>query len=147
MNTTELYFQFLTANKLMQLATQSEKGLWVCNVYFASDDGGVLYWTSARHRRHSIEIEANPSVAATIVHDPDKKQAIQIAGRAQRVSLDESAAVHQLYGSKYGQKESRLEEVMQDTPESRAYWRLDPSLIQLWDEVNFSDEPKQTVRL
>ena len=130
----------------MQLATQSDKGLWVCNVYFA-ENGMDIYWTSGRSRRHSVEIEANPVVAVTIVHDEDKKQAVQMSGKARRVSIEDSQAAHEIYGTKLGQKDERMDEVRDDTETSRAYWVFEPDFIELWDEVNFPDTPKQRVEL
>jgi uncharacterized protein YhbP (UPF0306 family) len=147
MATIELLDKFLNENRLIQIATQEDGQLWICNVYFASDKDRNIYWTSARHRRHSVEIEKNPAVAAAIVHSEDKKQAVQIAGRAYRIPVDESEAADRIYSDKLGHKDSRLEEVRQDTPESRAYWILRPDVIELWDEVNFPDKPKQRVQL
>ena len=131
----------------MQLATQSEGKLWICNVYFASDENSNIYWTSSRARQHSKHIENSSEVAATIVHDPDQKQAVQISGLAERIPADASEQAHQIYGAKFGQKDSRLEEVLLNTPESRAYWVLKPIVIELWDEVNFPDSPKQMVHV
>lgn len=147
MHAEELYFQFLKNNKLMQLASQRDGKLWVCNVYFVSDEVGNIYWTSARNRRHSIEIESDPVVAASIVNDAEEKQAIQLSGMAYRVRVEESEKVHELYGAKFGQKDSRLDEVKTDTPSSRAYWILKPDFIELWDEANFPTSPKQSVEL
>ena len=147
MSTKDIFQQFLDNNKLMQLATQDNGKLWVCNLYFAGDDNGNIYWTSNRKRRHSVEIESNPEVAVTIVNDIDKKQAIQISGKAFRLSVEDSDKVHEIYGAKFGQKDSRLEEVRKDTSDSRAYWVLKPEYIELWDEVNFPDKPKQQVEL
>ena len=51
----------------MSLATVSNNKPWVCEVHFAYDDDLNLYWRSQKSRRHSQEIEANPSVAGNIV--------------------------------------------------------------------------------
>ena len=130
----------------MQLATVAEGQPWLCNVYFVADEDNNIYWTSARSkRRHSSEISANPLAAATIVHDSEKKQAVQITGQAYEVSLDDAKRVDKLYSDKYGDKD-RLVEVLQNLPEGRAYWVLKPETIELWDEVNFPDSPKQEVK-
>ena len=89
MNPKDILKEFLSANKLMQLATVGENGPWICNVYFVADEEGNLYWTSARSRQHSKEIQSNQKVAATIVHDLESKQAVQIAGEAYEVALDD----------------------------------------------------------
>ena len=137
----------MNQNKLMQLATQANGKLWVCNVYFATDSEAIIYWTSARDRRHSKEIEHCSDVAATIVHSAERKQAIQISGVAERIPVKLSQPADDIYSKKFGHKDSRMQEVLQDTPQSRAYWILKPSLIELWDEVNFPDSPKQQVNL
>ena len=80
MSPKDILKEFLSANKLMQLATVGEKGPWICNVYYVADEEGNLYWSSARSRQHSKEIVNNSKVAATVVHDPEHKQAVQIAG-------------------------------------------------------------------
>lgn len=147
MDAKEIFVEFLENNKLMQLASQKDGSLWICNLYFASDKAGNIYWTSARHRRHSVEIEANPIVAASIVNDEVKKQAIQISGKAYRVPVKDSEAVDLIYGAKFGHKDSRLSDIKTDTSSSRAYWILKPEVIELWDEVNFPDHAKQRVNL
>lgn len=147
MDLHELLAEYLQKNKLMQLATVEEGRPWICNLYFVANDFYDIYWTSARMRRHSKEIVADSRVAATIVHDADLKQALQITGEAYEVSIDECEKINKLYGDKFGDKPSRLEEVLADTPDGRAYWVLKPKTIALWDEVNFPDSPKQEVRL
>lgn len=147
MTNLEIFDQFLTSNELIQIATQSNGKLWICSVYFASDDNRHIYWTSARNRRHSIEIESSPVIAATIVSDKDKKQAVQMSGKAYRIPADESETAHKIYGLKLGQKDNRLDEVKLNQPDSRAYWVFKPDFIELWDEVNFPDSPKQRVEL
>ncbi len=147
MTQKEIYQEILQSNKLMQLATQSNGQLWICNVYFSQDEDGNIYWTSARNRRLSREIEANPVVAVTVVHDPENKRAVQMSGKAYRVSIEESPKAHEIYGKKLGQKDERLVEVQQDTENSRAYWVFKPEFIELWDELTFPDAPKQRVEL
>lgn len=146
MNPTEILKQFLADNKLMQLATVGEDGPWICNVYFVADEQNNLYWTSARSRQHSKEITKNSKVAATVVHDSEHKRAVQISGQASEVAFDDVERVNKLYGDKFGDKPSRLQEVLANTPEGRAYWVLKPQVISLWDEVNFPDTPKQLVQ-
>jgi len=145
MDLTSLANAYLKGNKLMQLATIAEGQPWLSNVYFVSD-GWNLYWTSARSRRHSKEIQENPRVAATIVQDAERKQALQITGEAREVPIDDVIHVNKLYGEKFGDKPSRLEEVLANTPTGRAYWVLEIRTLSLWDEVNFPTDPKQEVR-
>lgn len=142
----EILKQFFTEGKLMQLATVADGQPWVCNVYFVTDENNNIYWTSAKKRRHSQEILANPMAAATIVYDEKKKQAVQLIGKAYEVSLDEVEKVDKLYSDKFGYKD-RLTEIRENKPDGRAYWVLKPEVIELFDELNFPDEPKQKVNI
>ncbi len=135
--------EYFESNKLMQLATVSKKGPWLCNVYYVTDASNNIYWTSAKGRRHSVEILSNPVSACTIVHSEDKKQALQIAGNAYEVPLADVARVNKLYADKFGDKPTRLAEALENTSEGRAYWVLKPNSISFWDEVNFPEAPKQ----
>lgn len=135
--------EYFKGNKLMQLATVSNGKPWLCNLYYVTDKDNNIYWTSTKKRRHSREILENPVSACSIVHHEDNKQALQITGKSYEVSLDDAERVNKLYSDKFGDKPSRLTEVLEDTPEGRAYWVLKPETISFWDEVNFPDSPKQ----
>jgi uncharacterized protein YhbP (UPF0306 family) len=142
MDLKQLLKEYFEKNRLMQLATVADGQPWLCNVYFVTDEHNNIYWTSARVRRHSKEIISNPVVAATIVHNDEKKQALQITGKAFEVAIDDARKVDALYSAKFGLKD-RLTEVLADLPEGRAYWVLKPNTISFWDEINFPDAPKQ----
>lgn len=146
MDLQKLLLQYFEKNRLMQLATVSNGQPWLCNLYYVTDEDNNIYWTSARSRRHSKEILSDPTVAVTIVHDDENKQALQITGKASEVPLEDIERVDQLYATKFGHKD-RLTEIMANLPEGRAYWVVKPDFISLWDEVNFPDSPKQVVRL
>jgi uncharacterized protein YhbP (UPF0306 family) len=147
MDLKELIQEYFTSCKAMQLATVSEGQPWLCTVYFVTDEDFNVYWTSAKMRRHSKELLNHPAVAVAIVKDSERKQALQITGQAAMVDLADAERVNQLYGAKYGNKPERLEEVMANTPNGRAYWVLKPTSISLWDEVNFPDQPKREFKL
>ena len=139
--------EYLKNNKLMQLATTAHGQPWLSNVYFVADANNRLYWTSARSRRHSKEIQDDSKVAATIVKSEEHKQALQITGTASEVSRDDIQRVNKLYAEKFGDKPSRLEEILADTPDGRAYYVLEPETIAFWDELNFPTSPKQQVSI
>ena len=143
MDLQQLLQEYFTNSKLMQLATIGSDGKpWLCNVYFVTDENNNIYWTSARSRQHSKEIQGNPNVAITIVHDPEHKQALQITGQAAEVTLEDAERIDDLYSAKFGEKD-RLTEIKADLPGGRAYWVIKPDSIFFWDEVNFPDTPKQ----
>lgn len=143
MDLNQLLQEYFTSNKLMQLATIGADGKpWLCNVYFVTDEDSNIYWTSARSRQHSKEIHCNSAVAVTIVHDGERKQALQITGEAAEVPLEDAERVDALYGAKHGVKD-RMTEIKANLPEGRCYWVVKPTKIFFWDEVNFPDQPKQ----
>lgn len=146
MNLKDLILQYLDGNRHMQLATVSNGQPWLCTVYFVSDENFNLYWTSAKVRQHSREISANPKVAATVVKDTERKQALQLTGEAYEVKNEDLERVDILYSGKFGDK-GRLAEVRAADENGRAYYVFKPSSIALWDEVNFPESPKQQYEL
>jgi uncharacterized protein YhbP (UPF0306 family) len=139
--------EYMAGNTHMQLATIHDDQPWLCTVYFASDDSFCLYWTSARSRRHSLEIVGNPKTAVTIVRDTKRKRALQLAGEAQEVADEDLERVHELYQGKFGPKDYDLDEMKMHKPDGRAYWIFKPSSISLWDDVIFPSSPKQRFEL
>jgi uncharacterized protein YhbP (UPF0306 family) len=147
MDLKTLIQEYMASNTHMQLATIRDGQPWLCTVYFASDDDFCLYWTSARSRRHSLEIVDNPKTAVTIVRDTKLKRALQITGEAHEVADDDLERVHTLYQSKFGLKDYDLDEMRTHKPEGRAYWVFKPKSLSLWDEVIFPNSPKQQLNL
>ncbi len=140
----KLIDDFLSAGTLMQLATIGSDGApWVCTVYFVADEDMNIYWTSAKFRRHSQEIMHDGRVAVTILPDTHRKRSLQIIGIAEKVLPDDSEKADTVYGQKFGHKPERLEEVRQNTPDGRAYWKLSPKEIYCFDEETYPDSPKK----
>ena len=147
MDLRKLIWEYYSGNKHMQLATVNKGQPWICTVYYTSDSEFNLYWTSGRSRQHSLEIMNNPKVAVTIVRDSERKQALQIVGNAYEVEDEDLDQVHNLYQKKFGPKDYDLEEMKNHNSDGRTYWIFKPSVISLWDEVNFPDNPKQIFKL
>jgi uncharacterized protein YhbP (UPF0306 family) len=59
---------FLDAHHVMSLATSGPHGPHAADVFYARD-GFALLWVSDPASRHSVELEAEPRVAATIAPD------------------------------------------------------------------------------
>ncbi len=81
---------FLSAHHVMSLATLGPDGPHAANLFYALD-GLALVWVSDPVTRHSLHVEADPRVAATIAPDYTDFAAIrgvQIAGTAQRIAAD-----------------------------------------------------------
>jgi uncharacterized protein YhbP (UPF0306 family) len=147
MDVQKLIQEYLDTTKAMQIATVRDGQPWLCTVYFAADEKFNLYWSSLKSRRHSQEIASHAQVAATIVKDTEHKQALQIVGEAFEVSGEELERVDAIYSAKLGHKPERLAEIRSGGVGSRAYYKLAPSAISLWDEINFPDAPKQEYTL
>lgn len=147
MNLEYLVKEYFSEVTTMQLATIKEGQPWICTVYFVADNNNNLYWTSGRSRQHSVEILNDSRVAATVVKDTVKKQAIQIQGVGTEVLDDDLERVHELYQSKFGAKNYDLDDMKLHTIDGRSYWKLKPTTMKFWDEVNFPDSPKQTIDL
>src|SRR5947209_528279 len=113
MDLKQLITEYLGTNKQMQLATVKDGQPWICTVYFVADDDLNLYWMSARERQHSVEISNDPKVAAKVVQDAERKQALQITGTAIEVGDNDLERVHELYQNKFGTKDYDLDEMKQ----------------------------------
>ncbi len=91
---------FLDAHHVMSLATCGIEGPHAANLFYARDEFALL-WVSEPSSQHSIHIERQSRVAATIAKDySDYSQisGLQIVGKARRV-MDESECArfrHQL---------------------------------------------------
>jgi len=68
---------FLDAHHVMSLATCGPRGPHAANVFYARDKLSLL-WVSERQTRHSMMLEVNPQVAATIA--PDYRDFNEICG-------------------------------------------------------------------
>ena len=137
----DIIANWLNENKLMQLSTAVNDQPWLCTVGFVSDENFNIYWFSRTDRRHSKEVLQNSKVAATIVHDPRGRQAIQLIGTATRLPAEDLEMVHALYVGKLGFQPAKLEDLQ--TSDEISFWVLKPSMIATWDEVNSRDNPKQ----
>ncbi len=59
---------YLRDHNVMTLATIGAQGLWAAAVFYVND-GFTLYFLSAPTSRHSLNIESQSTVAATIQED------------------------------------------------------------------------------
>lgn len=137
--------EYLSKGKVMQLATASENGPWICTVNYVNDSAGNVYWMSMKSSRHSVDIQRNASTAVAVVLDPDRKMGLQLMGRSSRAGDEELEKVHDLYSAKYGGKPERLAEARSASPDVRTYYVFRPSAAKMHDQVNFPTDPQQIV--
>ena len=104
-------------------------------------DAFSLYWTSGPGTRHSLAIERNPCVAATVAPDYEDFRAIrglQIAGRARRLSeAAEAAHARELLRRRFAflRELDRMPAALRAALDKAAYYRLDPDTITLIDNT------------
>ncbi|MEK7627992.1 MAG: pyridoxamine 5'-phosphate oxidase family protein [Patescibacteria group bacterium] len=128
----------------LSLATLDGGGLWVSDVFYVADDEWNIYWLSARDTRHSKAVEQNPEVAGTITittTPQEPSEALQIAGRAERVGEESNEMVEKLFLQKRG-KEKKTEAGR--NKESQSWYKLTPTKIRLSHQETFNLE-KQDV--
>ena len=135
----------------MSLATVADGAAHAASLMFAVD-GFSLYWTSDPGTRHSLAIERNAHVAATVAPDYEDFRAIrglQIAGRARRLSEAADAAhARELLRRRFPflQELDRTPAALRAALDKAAYYRLDPDTITLIDNTRgFGD--KRTLRI
>lgn len=153
MDLKKLIDEYLKEAKLMQLATAKDNQPWVASVWYAHDDNFTLYFISKHHRRHSGELKDNSKVAGAIVVPHEdlgvKVKGIQFEGEASEVSLVELPKAFELYLKRFPKATDYLksiQDIIADMTDHRLY-KIKPSKIVLFDEVNFPDDPRQELDL
>jgi uncharacterized protein YhbP (UPF0306 family) len=143
--------QYLDDGKLMQVATQSSNGMWLCHVWYAySPDLKEIVFTSNKSRQHSMDIQDNPSVSAGAVAIPleglgQKVRGLTFSGNAHEAQVqDEIESAYMLYKERWPKVESMfsLQDIITKATPMRMYI-LRPDKYSLWDEVNYPDAPQQ----
>lgn len=149
-DTQSLIKDYLSAAKMMQLATVSDGKPWTCNVWFAADKNLNIYWFSARTRRHSKEVEACPNVSAAIClpQSPSDTVArgLQLEGTAERLTnaVDIATAMKSYVGKIFSLTQVKRLAELADRPHS--FYRIKPSLFVLFDTGSFPDDSRQEYR-
>lgn len=94
---------YLSNHQVMTLATVGDNGVWAAAVFYANH-GFDLYFLSAGHTRHGLNIQAQPQVAATIQEDYQDWQAIrgiQLEGHVMVLTGEMRDTAVTLYRRKY----------------------------------------------
>jgi uncharacterized protein len=128
---------FLDAHHVMSLATSGSHGPHAANLFYARDAFALL-WVSDPQTRHSMELEADPRVAATVTPDFcdfDVICGVQISGAAHRIArASELRLARTLLEARYSSLQ-RLSDrsAVKQAYESAALYRLVPSRIVIID--------------
>jgi uncharacterized protein YhbP (UPF0306 family) len=95
--------EYLAAHKVMTLATHGSAGPWAAAVFYAEDDGGLVFLSSPASR-HAGDLAADARCAATIQAEVDDWRAIrgiQLEGRVEALDGDARAAAQRRYAEKF----------------------------------------------
>jgi uncharacterized protein YhbP (UPF0306 family) len=128
----------LDMHHVMSLATSGPDGPHAANLFYARS-GFTLLWVSDPSSRHSIEIDADSRVAATIATDFSdfpQVQGLQLCGHAARI-IDESgrhsARRHLEIRYPFLQATASLPAELRDAYEHAEFYQLKPDRIVLID--------------
>ena len=130
---------FLDAHHVMPLATVGDAGAHAASLMYARQ-GYALHWTSDPQSRHSLHVEREALVTATIAPDYTDFRVIrglQIAGRARRLETIEAGSARAALVGRY----AFLAELASGSPvlraafEKAAFYALVPERITLIDNA------------
>jgi len=145
--------EYLQEANLMQVATVKSNKPWVATVWFAYDADFNLYFISRNTRRHSLEIAKNPHVAGAIVKPHktlgDKTRGLQFEGKCHEVKGAQLLKAFAIFAKRFPKVTKFIlspKEVITGVTDHRFY-KITPSEIILFDEVNFPDQSRRELNL
>jgi uncharacterized protein YhbP (UPF0306 family) len=149
----KLIRDYLKETNLMQLASAKGGKPWVATVWFAVDAHFNLYFISRNTRRHSLEIAKNPFVAGAIVKPHkslgDKTRGIQFEGKCQQVRGAELVKGFAIFAKRFPKVTKFIlspKDITGGVTDHFLY-KVTPSSIVLFDEVNFPDQSRRELKL
>lgn len=151
-NLKQLISEYLKEAKLMQIATVKDNRPWVASVWYVHDERWNLYFISRRNRRHSLELRENPVIAGAIViphtkGSGEKVRGLQFEGIAEEAKENLLKKAKEIYKAKYEMAEDIPLEKLSDPNWIATYYIIRPSLLVLFDEVNFPKQPRREIKL
>ena len=141
----QLIVDYMTEQKLMQLATVGKDGPWICTVWQAFDDQLNIYFFSATNRLHSQQIEVNTKVAGALAKPhtvTDKPRAVQFSGSATKLTAAEDIKKARLvYEGRIFDSET-IDKLMVHPERPHAFYKIVPDKIVLFDVENYPDNSR-----
>lgn len=141
----DLIIKYLDEARIMQVATGVNDRPWCCTVYYAVDNSHHLYWISTPDRQHSLDIAQNPFVAGTIVlpHEYGKPvRGIQFRGEAREVTDPAEITSLSLSYMERFKRPTLAQDIISGKNPHHLY-QIKPELFVIFDEVNFTSDPRQ----
>lgn len=127
----ELIKEILRDSRELILATSENNIPWVAVLVFGHDENFNLYWISDKDTKHSLQLETNPKVAATVTKEPTgngQDKGLQIEGEA-RVLRDEEilSAAREYFAKRGSPKLPKTQEEANTLAEGRSWYVLKPA--------------------
>ncbi|MCL5094167.1 MAG: pyridoxamine 5'-phosphate oxidase family protein [Patescibacteria group bacterium] len=150
----KLIREYLEKGTLMQVATVSNNQPWIASVWYSFDKNLNIYFISGNYRRHSEEIRNHSKVAGSIVQTKymqelgQESRGLTFEGIAEELGVIDSLKAFENFfkrwpkATKYITKKSIREELTKVR-----FYKIKPSLIVLFDEVNYPENPRQELIL
>jgi hypothetical protein len=128
----------LDAHHVMSLATLGPDGPHAANLFYARD-GFTLFWVSDPASRHSVELDADGRVAATIARDHadvSMIRGLQIRGRARRL-VDDAGRIRArgVLEARFAFLEMLADDDVRDGYQRADFYRLDVGRFVLIDNT------------
>ena len=97
--------KYMKDNRLMSLGTSLKDKPWLATVFYASDEKMNILLYSREDTRHCVNIAKNPNVSVVINHtwkySNGQLKAIQLAGKASRVSKVDYLDFYRIYKTRF----------------------------------------------
>lgn len=149
----KLIREYLKEGALMQVATCENNQPWACNVWYSFDDDLNLYFISSNYRRHCEEIRKHNKVAGSIVHPIYKKvgqecRGITFEGTAEELGILSSGKAFDNFMKRWPKASMYVtKKSLRGNMTKVRFYKIKPSTIVLFDEANYSDDPRQEFHL
>lgn len=131
----------------MSVASCADNKPYVWEVHYVYDDDLNFYFRSKPDRRHSIEVEKNPTVAGNIVTQhglEDAVQGVYFEGRCEKLEIvDELSPAYTRYCERFGTGPDILAEATEDT--GHGFYKISVDTFYVFD--GRESEPAQKYEL
>jgi len=146
----QLIVDYMTEQKLMQLATIGQTGPWVCSVWQAFDEDLNIYFFSATNRQHSMEIEKDNRVAGALAKPhtvSDTPRAVQFSGTAQKLTDPaDIAKARSVYEGRIFDAET-INKLMENNERPHVFYKITPTKLVLFDVENYPENSRRELEL
>jgi len=139
-------FDFIKSNGIMTLATQSNKGPWVCTVYYGTDKDMSLYIITDPNSIHGKDFSKNNKIAFNIFDSHQKitksKKGVQGSGFIEivRSVVNVSKALYLWRKANPGiEKNITVKDILKKITDTKIY-KITPNYLKFFNKVLYSPE-------